>query len=88
MKAVLLLNNNSFLERKARKAFVKLKVKLCLKLIHLQRKRLGKHLLNKNANCISLFGALFCVCVRGLERWKWPGPVWTSEKPCIYVLVY
>jgi hypothetical protein len=45
--------------------------------MNLQRKCLLKHLLNKNSNYVSLFGALVCFTrlnfslrFRGLEKWK------------------
>jgi hypothetical protein len=45
--------------------------------MNFQRKCLLKHLLNKNSNYVSLFGALFCfthlnflLWFRGLEKWE------------------
>jgi hypothetical protein len=65
--------------------------KLCLldliRLMNLQRKRLAKHLLDTNLNKVSRFGALLCYVyffftVRVLKMWKWPGALWTSNRPC------
>jgi hypothetical protein len=50
----------------------------------LQRKRLVKHLLNKNSKYVSLSGALVCFMCLHLERCKWPGPLQMSERPSTY----
>jgi hypothetical protein len=28
------------------------------------------------------------IVVRSLKRWKWAGPVWTSERPCLYLYIF
>jgi hypothetical protein len=57
--------------------------------MQLQKRKLMKHLLNKKFKIRLTFADLFplmyleffLIAVRGLERRKWPGPLWTSERP-------